>query len=328
MIKGGAIMLAGFLTIWSTACGTESESEAVTGESGPVEGFASGAGEEVRLYYRILGQPAADTIIVVHGGPGLDLGYVLPDLQPLSERFTLIAYDQRGSGLSTLVSDSTVLSLADHVADLEAIRDHFGIERLTLFGHSWGGNLVAAYALDHPERVERLVLANPAPARRTPYLAQLGSKLQAWMDSATLASLPTLRANRIDPSMDLQQTCRAYWRVMARGYFADPMDTATVNGMRGDFCTSSPEALLNARMVNRVTWRSLGDWDWRGTLTALTAPTLIVTGTEDTMPLEATKEWEEFMPNAEMVILEETGHYPQVERPDEYFRVLFAFLGR
>lgn len=224
------------------------------------------------------------------------------------------------------MTDSTALALDDHIEDLEAVRTYFGLERLTLLGHSWGGMLAAAYGLRYPDNTAKLVLSNPSPARRTPYLAELGPKLVAWMDSATLASVPQLEANMTDTTMDLQATCRAYWNVMARGYFADPMDTATIQGMKGDFCTSSGDALLNGWLVTRATLRSIGDWDWRDDLTSLTAPTLIVTGTDDTMPLEATREWESAMPNAEMVVLEDTGHYPHVERPEEYFRVVSGFL--
>ena len=271
---------------------------------------------------------SADTVVVVHGGPGLDSDYLAPDLEPLAEIYTLIAYDQRGAGKSTLISDSTVIDLSAHIDDLEAIRRHFGITELRLLGHSWGGNLIARYALAHPGNVAKLILSNPAPARRNPYLSQLGPKLRAWMDSTTLASLPALQAARVDSTGDLQESCRAYWRVLSRGYFADPFDTVTINGMRGDFCTSSGEALLNGRLVNRVTWRSLGDWDWRDDFVDLTVPTLIITGPGDTMPLEATEEWEEALPKAELVVLEGTGHYPHVERPGEYFGSVTEFLER
>lgn len=289
------------------------------------EGFVQ-ATDEVQIFYRVLGGTKADTIVVVHGGPGFDSDYLVPDLEPLASQFTLIAYDQRGAGRSTLVSDTTALELADHVEDLEAVRTYFGIARLSLLGHSWGGMLVAAYSLRYPDNTAKLVLSNPSPARRTPYLSELGPRLVAWMDSATLALVPELEANMLDTTMDLQATCRAYWDVMARGYFADPMDTATIHSMQGDFCTSSGDALLNGWVVTRATLRSVGDWDWREDLVSLTAPTLIVTGTGDTMPLEATREWETSLPNARMIVLEGTGHYPHVEQPEEYFRVVGDFL--
>src|SRR5262245_33707918 len=77
------------------------------------------------LYYRVLGA-GPDTVVVLHGGPGFHHGYLVPALQPLAERHTLIFYDQRGRGRSDWPADSTQLPTADlDVADLEALRAHF-----------------------------------------------------------------------------------------------------------------------------------------------------------------------------------------------------------
>lgn len=104
----------------------------------PPEGFWS-ASETVQLFYRIsAGGP--DTVVVIHGGPALGLEYLAPDLEPLTREFALLAYDQRGSGRSTVPTEDRDLGLEHHVADLEALRRHFGLRRLTLIGHSWGGS--------------------------------------------------------------------------------------------------------------------------------------------------------------------------------------------
>src|ERR1051325_8363184 len=51
----------------------------------------------------------------------------------------------------------------EDVADLEALRDHWGLEQVTLLGYSWGGLLAVLYALEHPARIDRLVLLSSAP---------------------------------------------------------------------------------------------------------------------------------------------------------------------
>jgi proline iminopeptidase len=66
------------------------------------------------------------------------MDYLLQDLAPLAVNHTLLFYDQRGTSRSTLVSDSVSLDAQRYVDDLEAIRKHFGFERLTLLAHSWG----------------------------------------------------------------------------------------------------------------------------------------------------------------------------------------------
>ena len=100
------------------------------------------AGGGVRLFYRGVGD-GADTIVVLHGGPGFTMDYIAADLEPLAGRHTLIFYDQRGTGGSTLVSDSAGLDAQRFVEDVEAVRLHFALERLVLLGHSWGTGLAA-----------------------------------------------------------------------------------------------------------------------------------------------------------------------------------------
>ena len=70
----------------------------------------------------------------------------------------------RGRGRSGLIADNNRLALEYHIADLDAVRRHFDLQKLTLLGNSWGGLLISAYAAAHPERVERMILdASAAP---------------------------------------------------------------------------------------------------------------------------------------------------------------------
>jgi proline-specific peptidase len=147
------------------------------------EGFVQ-AGDDIELYYQIAGS-GPDTLIMLHGGPGADSGYLAPDLEPLAESYVLVYYDQRGSGRSTLLTDLDLLTVDAHVADLEAVREHFGLERVTFFGHSWGALLSAFYAIEYPENVNEMVLASPASLRFEPYFPQLRANIMAWMDDAT-----------------------------------------------------------------------------------------------------------------------------------------------
>ncbi|HTR77793.1 MAG TPA: alpha/beta hydrolase [Gemmatimonadaceae bacterium] len=123
--------------------------------------------DSVRIYYKVVGV-GRDTVVVLHGGAGFTMDYLVPDLAPLGKSHTLIFYDQRGSGRSPAPHDTLHITAAKHVADLEALRVHFGIQRLAILGHSWGGELAALYAAAHPDRVARLVLEDPAPPWNDP----------------------------------------------------------------------------------------------------------------------------------------------------------------
>jgi proline iminopeptidase len=292
--------------------------------SQPSEGYVEST-DGVELYYRLVGA-AGDTIVVLHGGPGLDMGYLLPDLEPLAQSHVLISYDQRGAGRSSLVSDSALVSIDAHVADLEAVRRHFGMGSMALLGHSWGALLAARYALGHPGRVARMVLMSPAPPRRTPYMQQLGPNVTAWMDSTRLAELNALSAAIQDPTQDAQAACHAFWRLFGRGYFADPHDTVTIGRMRGDFCTAPSAGIRSGWVVNSRTWASLGEWDWRNDFRGVVTPVLVITGMGDIFDLESMHEWEAAFPNARLVLLEGAGHYPHLEQRDALFSSVRDFL--
>src|SRR6476620_9118033 len=88
------------------------------------------------LYSREIGRVQA--IIVLHGGPDFDHGYLLPDLDRLADAFRLIYYDQRGRGRSADQVLPEEVTIASEMDDLDMVRQHFGLTSPALLGHSWG----------------------------------------------------------------------------------------------------------------------------------------------------------------------------------------------
>ena len=106
-----------------------------------------------------------DPIVFVHGGPGLralDTDHAFYR-QFVQDGFRVYLYDQTGSGLSGRLPHATDYTVERQVADLEAIRQQIAAERLVLIGHSWGGTLIAHYAVAHPEHVAKLIFHSPGP---------------------------------------------------------------------------------------------------------------------------------------------------------------------
>ena len=130
----------------------------------PSEGYIL-TPDKVKIFYKIEGK-GIETLIVVHGGPGNSLESVRPDFEPLAKNRRVIYYDQRGQGRSELIKDGKKLGYRDHVADLEAVRKHFKLEKMSLIGNSWGGLLASLYAVEHPDRIERMILDSPAGPTR------------------------------------------------------------------------------------------------------------------------------------------------------------------
>lgn len=285
------------------------------------EGFLE-AGGAVRLFYRVLGAPRRDTIVVLHGGPGFSSAYIADDFAPFAARYTLIFYDQRGAGRSTLVSDSAALSGERFVDDLEAVRQHFALRRATLLGHSWGAGVAAMYAIRYPERVERLLLVGPMSPMRSG-LAQVFAAINAGRDSAGRHRLREVRtAWYADTGSAVR--CRAFQAEWFRPFVPEP---AVLLRTRGDFCAGTPDALRNAEgRVGRFTMASLGDWDWRPALTVVSARTLVLQGSADVFPPESAREWAAALPDARVLLLDEVGHFPYLEAPDRFGAALDAFM--
>lgn len=117
------------------------------------------------IYWEESGNPAGKPAVFVHGGPGAGTE---PNQRRFFDpaRYRIVLFDQRGSGKSTphaCLEENTTWHL---VADMEALRQHLGIERWQVFGGSWGSTLALAYAQKHPEHVTELVLRGIFMLRR------------------------------------------------------------------------------------------------------------------------------------------------------------------
>ncbi len=114
----------------------------------------------VTFHAETFGDSNNPVVVVVHGGPGGDYGYLL-NLHALADDYFVVFYDQRGAGLSPRVPPKA-LTLQSSVDDLQRIVSHYGQgEPVRLIGHSWGAMLAAAYAGQHPKHVTQMVLAEP-----------------------------------------------------------------------------------------------------------------------------------------------------------------------
>ncbi len=140
----------------------------------PAEPRATGrldVGDGHLLYWETAGNPDGVPVVWLHGGPGVNPG-------PHSRRmfdpdaYHAVLFDQRGCGRSRPLADSAAADLATNTTqhllrDVEALREHLGIDRWVVAGASWGVTLGLAYAQRHPERVRAMVLgAVTAGARR------------------------------------------------------------------------------------------------------------------------------------------------------------------
>jgi proline iminopeptidase len=285
------------------------------------DGFVVAA-DSVRIHYRVVGS-GPDTIVVLHGGPGFSMDYLVADLMPLAARHTVVFYDQRGSGQSKTSLDSVHITLAKHISDLDVIREKLGIAQLTLLGHSWGGKLAALYAAAQPNRVARLILEDPGSSKPDP---RFGRNVIAWADSTMRNRIAQLSQAANGPTGNRIETCRAFWHEFIRGYWSDPNDTLSMRKMRGDICPS-PAAMSDLNGAGQLTLMSVGGRDYASDVSAVRVRALIVTGREDPMPVDNSQTWAASFPEGRLIIVEHSGHFPHVEQPNIFFAAIETFLG-
>ena len=287
------------------------------------EGLLPGA-DGVKLFFRRFGS-GTPAIVFLHGGPGSNFRGQDDFVARLANGRTVIVYDQRGSGFSELVSDPARLTAADHVRDLEAVRLHFGLDRMVLAGMSWGSGLAALYTLEHPQRVDRLVLMSPMPPTRKPHFEARFARLDELKGPAAVARRRELSA-RVATAADAEvpALCRELVEDVFRYYFADPTPQKFAHAARR--CDIPPAAFRNRAVVERATLASLGDWDWRPMLARITVPALVLEGARSRVPLDGTRAWATALPRGRLALVPEAGHEFFVDRPRESAREIDRFL--
>jgi proline iminopeptidase len=272
----------------------------------------------VPLYWCSYGEPGKPKMLVMHGGPGADHRYLLPQMLHLARENELFFFDQRGGGKSR-VSDNSPITAQSHVADMAAVIRELALEPLTLVGYSFGGLLSLLYALDASANSDlpqprRMVLIDPAPVTRA-YRSQFETEFSRRSKSDAVEQLRAqLNASGLrerDPDAYRQRA----FEVSVAGYFADPNDATE---------------LTPFRVISRVqqsVWESLGNYDLLPRLGSIKYPTLIVHGRDDPIPVASSIEASKAM-GAELVLLDDCGHVPYVEQPDKLFDALDRFLTR
>jgi len=271
-----------------------------------------------RLAYRRAG--SGRTLVCHGGGPGFSSLY-LGNLGGLDQDLELVLLDPRGTGGSDRPADPLAYAIDDYADDVEELREHLGLERIDLLGHSHGGVVAMAYAARYPDRVGRLILASTlarwAPEQESAMNeAMAAHKDEPWYEDA-LAALQAEQAGDFSSDEELGELAIREFPF----YFAHfgEKEQAYLDTLRVE--TPNADTLL---LFNKEIFES---FDLRSELYRITAPTLVVTGELDfiTGPVCAA-EISAGIADVKTEILPGTGHFVFVESPEAFGRALLDFL--
>lgn len=283
------------------------------------------------------GRPAATPVILVGGGPGeadvTDASQTRLAAALARYGHDVYVYDQLGAGLSTRLADPSGYTVTRHVADLDAVRDRLGAERLILLGASWGGSLAASYLARHPGRVERVIFTSPAPMDYAQWPDQgapadrlpPGERRRAdavipgdprFLFRYALARAGPRAAHALAPDREMDAYFSAYLRLIRPATVCDP-GRLTGTGEPGNGLYDNIFSVADARRAQS---------EVPGLLSRLRTPALIVTGGCDYLRPGIARQYRTTLANSTQVCLPDAGHAVHIDRPGPYARLVGAFL--
>jgi pimeloyl-ACP methyl ester carboxylesterase len=245
-------------------------------------------------------------LLLVHGHGGAKEDFA-DHVERLARRHTVVTFDHRGHGSSGHPDDPAAYSLARMRADTWAVADAVGLERFRVLGHSMGGMVVRRMPLEHPERVDALVLmdtsAGPIPVL-VPELVDIGAYVGLTEGKEALKAL-------LDAAGTLDTVAFKTMLVEQPGYqaFQDRKwaDTSVVM-----WCTLAMEIVRQP--------------DDLPALRQLACPTLVIVGEQDVAFLDLSRATAEAIPGARLAVIAGAGHSPQFEAPAAWTAALEGFL--
>ena len=263
-------------------------------------------------------------LLCLHGGPGANWLHMKP-YEGLADERGVVFYDQLGAGNSVVAEphDPAMWTPELYVEEVDAVRDALGLERVHVFGHSWGGMLGMQYAAGRPEGLVSLIVESSPPSVPAwmPEIARLRSELPPEVEA-------TLREHEEAGTTDSPEYEEAvmvfYRRHLCR---ADPWPDWLVECFA--LLDANPEVYhsMNGPSEFHVIG-TIKDWDITDRLGQITVPTLIFSGRYDEVTPASTEMAHRAIPGSEYVVMEESSHMAQAEQPEETLALVRDFLTR
>lgn len=269
---------------------------------------------DAEIYVETTGASTGTPLLLVNGGPGFDHSYLHSgDIvwDALAEDRPVVFYDQRGVGHSPALTDGQSCTLGDQIEDLAAVVDHLGAEKVDLLGHSWGGYLVMAYAARHPERIRRLVIVDSAAPRWSDTLFLFDEVFPETVEEQS-------RFAFAEALGDADAAARGVELYLTMLFYSAEKRDAFLELAPGFAYDLEINQRLNADLARFDLNPELGEFDF---------PTLVMTGRFD-MNVAPSVAYgiHRAIPGSRFVVLEESGHVPFFEQPEEFLSRVRKFL--
>jgi proline iminopeptidase len=270
----------------------------------------------VRIHYTIRGSGPA--LLAHSGGPGMD-ARCWDNFAGIDQFVTVIAIHPRGSGLSDPAQNDAYL-LPDYAADLEALRQHLGLDKPIVMGWSHGGMVVQQFAITYPDSLSKLILFDTS-AYFGEFLSDVEAavkefKDQPWYDES-FAALKKEWAGEYRNDGDMVKL----WAHEMKFYFRNFDVRAEAYHQR------TKDLPIHIAPLKTFNDREAPTMDLRPQLKGVRVPTLVIVGRHDFITNVAmAEEMVKHLPNARLEIFEDSGHFALTEEPEKFYRVIKQFI--
>ncbi|MEL6673188.1 MAG: alpha/beta fold hydrolase [Bacteroidota bacterium] len=272
---------------------------------------------DTELFVRVKG--SGEPLIVLHGGPGMEHGYLYPQMSSLGDSLQVIFFDQRNCGRSPVETDSSRMNMAQFVADISVLADSLGLDKFHLMGHSWGGLLAMWYARSHPERLSSLILVNSLAADTSYIYPSMVRQMERFTDADQL-TMERLTRSEAFQNREPQAVEAAFRFSFAASFY------------ERKFLDSLALFIPEDQKARQPQWPylvpDLTGYDLYEDLAALELPVLILHGQQDATPFEAHEKLASMMPQAELRLIPQAGHFVFIEQEETFEQYIRDFMLR
>jgi proline iminopeptidase len=260
------------------------------------------------------------------GGPGYSGDYLTDVFTHVAQHARAVLLDQRGTGQSRLKRlDSTTITLQKEIEDVDALRVALHVDRITLLGHSWGGQLAMAYAAAHPDHVAALILVGSGgPSLRSQ--DTIGKKLAARLTPADRDSISAWSALATGPRR--AEALREMARLDRKAYMYDVRKQPAVEREKGGASFDSRVSTLVFQDLERTHFDLSASLARLREQSSLPFPVLLIYGDADVIGVTTAPEISPLFPQAQKEIVPHSGHYPWIEAPSRFYSDLDRFTSR
>lgn len=281
-----------------------------------------------RTWYRVTGRLDPDAeqapLVVLHGGPGAAHDYTLRIADLAHDGRAVVHYDQLGCGRSTHLPDADpgFWTVDLFVRELRAVVEALGIgSRFHLLGQSWGGMLGPEVVLADDAGIASLTICD-SPASMPLWLAA-ANELRAQMPAEVQRTLTEHEEAGTTDSAEYHAAVDVFYaRHVCR---VQPMPQEVVDSFAQIDAEPTVYHTMNGPSEFHVIG-SLKEWSVVDRLGGIDVPTLVVAGRYDEATPEVWAPFVERIPDVRSHVFAESSHMPHVEEPEEFRRVVGAFL--